>query len=79
MVEIAFAALFEVLSPINLLASLAGVLFGLFIGSVPGLTISLGMVLLLPFTYTMPPVTSISLLLGLFISGMTGGSISASC
>lgn len=77
MVEIAFAALFEVLSPINLLASLAGVLFGLFIGSVPGLTISLGMVLLLPFTYTMPPVTSISLLLGLFISGMTGGSISA--
>ncbi len=77
MFEIALGSLLDVLSPINLLASLGGVLFGLFIGSVPGLTISLGMVLLLPFTYTMPPVMSISLLLGLFISGMTGGSISA--
>lgn len=77
MFEIAIGSLFEVLAPINLLASLGGVLFGLFVGSIPGLTISLGMVLLLPFTYTMPPVTSISLLLGLFISGMTGGSISA--
>ncbi len=77
MIDIAITALFDVLSPVNLLASLGGVLFGLFVGATPGLTISLGMVLLLPVTYSMNPVTSISLLLGLFISGMTGGSISA--
>jgi len=77
MVEIALSALVGVLTPVNLLASLGGVLFGLFVGATPGLTISLGMVLLLPITYSMNPVTSISLLLGLFISGMTGGSISA--
>ena len=75
--QVAISALTQVLTPINMLASLGGVLFGLFIGATPGLTISLGMVLLLPITYTMDPVTSISLLLGLFISGMTGGSISA--
>jgi len=77
MAEFAMQALLGVLTPANLLASLAGVLFGLFVGAIPGLTISLGMVLLLPVTYTMNPITSISLLLGLFISGMTGGSISA--
>ncbi len=75
--EIAIAALMDVLKLQNIFASMMGALFGLFIGSTPGLTISLGMVLLLPLTFTLPPVTSFCLLLGLFSSGMTGGSISA--
>ena len=77
MFEVAIAALLEVTKFHNLLASVAGVVFGLFIGATPGLTVSLGMVLLLPLTYTMPPVTAFCLLLGLFAAGMTGGSISA--
>jgi putative tricarboxylic transport membrane protein len=72
-----FAALFDVLQPQNIVASLVGVFFGLFIGSTPGLTISLGMVLLLPITFKLSAVTSICLMLGLYASGMTGGSISA--
>jgi putative tricarboxylic transport membrane protein len=72
-----FAALADVLQIQNIFASMVGVIFGLFIGSTPGLTISLGMVLLLPITFGLPPVTSICLLLGLFASGMTGGSLSA--
>lgn len=71
------AALGDVLQIQNILASMIGVIFGLFIGSTPGLTISLGMVLLLPLTFKMSAVTSICLLLGLYASGMTGGSISA--
>jgi len=71
------AALGDVLQIQNILASIIGVIFGLFIGSTPGLTISLGMVLLLPLTFKMSAVTSICLLLGLYASGMTGGSISA--
>jgi putative tricarboxylic transport membrane protein len=67
----------EVLKIPNLLASLGGVVFGLFVGSVPGLTVSLGMVLILPITYGMAPVPSFSLLLGMFAAGMAGGSISA--
>ena len=72
-----FAALIDVLQFHNILASIIGVMFGLFIGSTPGLTISLGMVLLLPITFRMEAVTSICLLLGLYASGMTGGSLSA--
>jgi len=77
MEELALVALWDVLHFHNILASIFGVLFGLFIGSTPGLTISLGMVLLLPLTFTMEPVTSICMLLGLYASGMTGGSMSA--
>jgi putative tricarboxylic transport membrane protein len=72
-----FTALFEILRFENLLASFVGVTFGLFIGMLPGLTVSLGMVLLLPLTYKLSAITSISLLLGLYASGMTGGSFSA--
>jgi len=71
------AALFDVLQIQNLVATALGVIFGLFIGSTPGLTISLGMVLLLPITFQLPAVTSVCLLLGLYAAGMTGGSLSA--
>ena len=71
------AALYDVLQFQNIFAVMCGVIFGLFIGSTPGLTISLGMVLLLPLTFKLPAVTAVCLLLGLYASGMTGGSISA--
>jgi len=77
MSDVALAALADVLRLPNLIASMMGVFFGLFIGASPGLTISLGMVLLLPLTFTLAPVTSFCLLLGLYAAGMTGGSISA--
>ena len=72
-----FSALADVLQIQNIVASMAGVIFGLFIGSTPGLTISLGMVLLLPITFKLSAVTSVCLLLGLYAAGMTGGSLSA--
>lgn len=72
-----FTALFEVLRFENLFASFIGVTFGLFIGMMPGLTVSLGMVLLLPLTYKLSAISSVCLLLGLYASGMTGGSFSA--
>ncbi len=75
--DVVFTALGEVLRLNNIFASMMGAFFGLFIGATPGLTISLGMVLLLPLTFTLPPVTSFCLLLGLYSSGFTGGSISA--
>jgi putative tricarboxylic transport membrane protein len=74
---VALTALYEVLQPHNIFASMVGVFFGLFIGSTPGLTISLGMVLLLPLTFKLSAVTSVCLMLGLYAAGMTGGSISA--
>jgi len=70
-------ALDQVLTWQNLLASLAGVALGLVVGALPGLTISLGMVLVLPLTFGLGSITAMSLMLGLFAAGMTGGSYSA--
>lgn len=67
----------QVLSWQNLLASFIGVVLGLLVGALPGVTISLGMVLLLPLTFGLDSITAMSLLLGLFAAGMTGGSYSA--
>ena len=50
---------------------------GLIIGSIPGLTFSMALALMLPFTFGMEPVPAISMLLGVFVGGMTGGSVSA--
>jgi len=50
---------------------------GLVIGSIPGLTFSMALALMLPFTFGMQPVPAIAMLLGVFVGGMTGGSVSA--
>ncbi|MCY6379405.1 tripartite tricarboxylate transporter permease [Hoeflea prorocentri] len=61
----------------NFLAIAAGVLIGLFIGAIPGLSAVMGVALVLPFTFHMDPVTSILLLVGIYKGGVLGGSISA--
>lgn len=70
-------ALGQVLSGPSLLASFVGVVLGLVVGALPGLTISLGMVLVLPLTFGLGTLPAMSLMLGLFAAGMTGGSYSA--
>ena len=50
---------------------------GLFFGSIPGLTFSMALALMLPFTFGMQAVPAIALLLGVYVGGMTGGSVSA--
>ena len=69
--------LLEVLTLKNLLMMSSGVLIGLFTGATPGLTISLGMVILLPLTLGLAPLHALSILLGLYQAGMAGGAISA--
>jgi putative tricarboxylic transport membrane protein len=54
-----------------------GVFLGLVVGMIPGMTISTGIIVLLPVTFVLPPDVSIALLLGLYVGGMTGGSFSA--
>jgi len=60
-----------------LLSTCIGVLAGLIVGMIPGLTISTGIIVVLPVTFVLPPDISIALLLGLYVGGMTGGSFSA--
>lgn len=59
------------------LAIAAGVLIGLVVGAIPGLSAVMGVALVLPFTFHLDPVTSILLLVGIYKGGVLGGSISA--
>lgn len=61
----------------NILALFAGMLGGVIVGALPGLTGAMAVTLALPFTFYMSPITSLMLLLGIYKGSMYGGSISA--
>ena len=71
------AGFFQAVQPVNLMATGIGALLGLIVGMIPGMTISTGIIVLLPLTFVLDPNMSIALLLGLYVAGMTGGSFSA--
>ncbi len=52
-------------------------MLGLIFGSIPGLTFTVALALALPITFSMDTVPAIGMLLGTYIGGMTGGSVSA--
>ncbi|HKL68376.1 tripartite tricarboxylate transporter permease [Salibaculum sp.] len=70
-------ALSLVLTPAAIASIGLGALVGLIFGSIPGLTFTVALALALPITFGMDPVPAIGLLLGTYIGGMTGGSVSA--
>ena len=60
----------------NILAIFGGVSIGCVFGAVPGMSITMAVALTLPFTFTMEPLTAISLLSGVYVGAIYGGSIS---
>ncbi|MCL2122925.1 MAG: tripartite tricarboxylate transporter permease [Desulfovibrionaceae bacterium] len=54
-----------------------GVVFGLFFGVVPGLTATLGVILLIPATYAMSSSAGLAMLIGIYVGGISGGLVSA--
>lgn len=60
-----------------IIAMTAGVILGIIVGALPGLTVTMAVALLVPFTFGVDPVTGISFLLGVYVGGIYGGSISA--
>ena len=67
----------QAIQPTSLLGTAIGAFLGLTVGMIPGMTISAGIIIVLPLTFVLPPAISISLLLGLYSGGMMGGSFSA--
>jgi putative tricarboxylic transport membrane protein len=60
-----------------ILCILAGVTIGIIMGAIPGLTGTMAIVLITPFTFGMDAVNSITILLAIYCGGIYGGSISA--
>ena len=54
-----------------------GVVTGLIVGVLPGLTFVMGVLLILPFTYGMETDTSIVLMLAVYVAGTYGGAITS--
>lgn len=77
MLEALCAGLTLIASWENALALLCGMFGGVVIGALPGLTGAMAVTLALPFTFYIPPITSLMLLLGIYKGSMYGGSISA--
>lgn len=71
------SALSIVLSVETILALFGGVVIGTIIGAIPGMTVTMGVALTLPFTFNMHPAVGILLLLGVYKGGVYGGSITA--
>ncbi len=68
---------YVIMQPLNLLLVVAGTFFGMICGALPGISSSMAIILLLPFTYAMEPVSAIVTLVAVYIGGAAGGSISA--
>lgn len=69
--------LITALSPVNLLAVLAGTILGIAFGAMPGLSATIGIAVLIPVSYGMEPATGLILLAGVYVGATYGGSISA--
>ncbi|MCL6499795.1 MAG: tripartite tricarboxylate transporter permease, partial [Firmicutes bacterium] len=65
------------LQPYALLMTLLGVAWGILGGALPGISGSIAMALLLPFTFGMDPAVALMMLAGVYVGAMYGGSITA--
>lgn len=61
----------------NLLFLFVGTALGIVVGAIPGLTASMLIALTLPLTFHMEPVSAVTLLIGEYVGGISGGLITA--
>lgn len=69
--------LLEILAWEPLLFLVIGVVGGIIIGAIPGLSTTMAIALLLPFTFVLPPLNGMMLLLGIYFATVYSGSIPA--
>ena len=66
-----------VLTPIGIVLMFVGVAVGIVFGALPGLSATMAIALFLPVTYAMSSSNAMTMLMALFIGGISGGLISA--
>ncbi len=72
----ALAAFAAVGQPYTLLLMAVGVAAGLVAGAIPGFTITMAVILTLPFTFGMDAVRGLAVMIGVFVGGLSGGLMS---
>ena len=71
------SAMLSVLEPTSLLLMIGGVVIGIIFGSIPGLSASMAVALMLPLTFSMSSSLGMNTLVAVYIGGISGGLISA--
>jgi putative tricarboxylic transport membrane protein len=64
-------------TPLTFLFVILGVVLGIVVGAVPGLTATMLIALSLPLTFTMEPTDAISMLVAMYVGGISGSYIAA--
>jgi putative tricarboxylic transport membrane protein len=64
----------HVFQPVNMMFLVVGTVLGLLVAVLPGLTLVMGVVLALPFTYSMSVIPAIILLTSMYVSGTYAGA-----
>jgi putative tricarboxylic transport membrane protein len=72
-----FAYLLAALTPLNLLLAVAGVVAGTAIGALPGLTATMAVAVLVPFTFSMEPASALIALGAIYTGAIYGGAYAA--
>jgi putative tricarboxylic transport membrane protein len=78
MFELAVQSITSILDPQIFIAMSTGILAGLIGGAIPGITITMTVILVLPFTFGMDPLQGIATMIGVYVGGESGGLVSAS-
>lgn len=64
-------------NPVSIALLICGVFGGMVFGAIPGLTAALGVSLMLPFTFSLPPEQGLVILIAIYVGGISGGLVSA--
>jgi putative tricarboxylic transport membrane protein len=77
MFELLGAGIVNVLQVKYLLPLFIGTLVGVVGGSLPGITITMTIIVVLPFTFGLEPLQGLSAMIGVYVGGETGGLITS--
>lgn len=69
--------LLDALTPLNLVLALVGVALGTLIGALPGLSATMAVAILVPFTFTMSPASGLIALGAIYTGAIYGGAFAA--
>lgn len=75
MLELIETGFLSILNIETIVIVFIGVALGLVFGAIPGLTAVMAIAICLPITFGMTPINGLSLLMGLYIGGVSGGFI----
>src|SRR3989304_2618021 len=78
MISLLFASLGEVVHLKFLIPLALGTWAGMIGGAIPGVTITMTIILVLPFTFGLDPLQGLATMTGVYVGGCAGGLVSAS-